>query len=150
MIHVRWNLFINIQKNKKEQNENKGVIIIFGNKASKIRNGKYKDEIKDLELTDINNGDVGGGTNLENAFLEAQKYLYIDDKFTSRKLLFLTDGNDDSNIKNLCKEIKDCGFKIYFIGLGNTYNFYNLTKFPHNYCIITENFEEIKQYIKKI
>ena len=143
------NQIINLQKEKKEPNENEGVIILFGTEANIIRNGKFIN-IKDLELNDIYNANVGGGTNFYNAFNKAQKYLNIDEKFTSRKVLFLTDGEDNiSDITDLCKKIKDCGFKISFFGLGNTYMFNNLEKYKPNYLLISNNFEKIKHYIIK-
>ena len=142
------NQIIKLQKEKKEPNENEGVIILFGDNANEIRKGKFIN-IKDLELNDIYNANVGGGTNFYNAFNKAQKYLNIDEKFTSRKVLFLTDGQDTSDITDLCKNIKECGFKISFFGLGNTYKFNNLEKFKPNYLLISNNFEKIKHYIIK-
>ena len=139
------NQIINIQKDKKEPNLNEGAIILFGSEAKLIRKGKFIDE-KNLELNDIYDANVGGNTNFYNAFNEAKNYLKIDEKFTSRKVIFLTDGEDPhSDIALLCKDIKESGFKIYFIGLGNTYSFNNLEKFHPNYMLISNNFNEIKQ-----
>ena len=144
------NQIINIQKEKKEPNENEGVIIFFDDEAKVIVEKKKFKNIEDLKLTDIYNSISQGGTNFKNAFEKAKEFIKIDEKFTSRKVLFLTDGQDSySDITSLCEDFKNCGFKIYFIGLGNTYSFNNLDKFPHNYKIISNDFEEIKQYIIK-
>ena len=105
------------------------LIIYFSTKALNIF---VPNNSNNVTLNDIHKANVGGGTNFYNAFDEAQKYLDIGEKFTSRKVLFLTDGQDTSDITDLCKNIKECGFKISFFGLRNTYNF----------CGLTNNIEE--------
>ena len=139
------NMTNKIISNKKELNE-AGTIILFGSNAKKIRDGNFID-FEDITRKEISNSNVGGGTNFKNAFDEGCKYLKGGDDFVSKKILFLTDGNDDSDISKNCIEMMERGFKIYFIGLGNSFEFKKLEKFPHNYMLISNKFEEIKEYI---
>ena len=134
--------------NQMNNNENKGVIILFGNEAKAIINGQYRL----LDLDDIDKANVGGGTDFDNAFKEAEKHIKDKNNFTNKRILFLTDGiSSSSQLKSICDKITQENFQINIIGLGNHSTFEHLRLFASPDCFFTSNnFKEIETIFQNI
>ena len=142
--------------NQKNKEENEGIIIFFATNAETIRKGKYS-QIKLLEYNELKNNKLGGGTCFLNGFNEAKKYLYSENEFILKRVIFLTDGEDSQylKIKEICQEMKNNNFKIIFLGLNRNHKFNynqfkNLEELPHDYININTEFKAIKDIILKI
>ena len=132
-----------IDKQKKNP-KNEGIVIFFGDIAKTIIDKKYRTLIKE----DIKNAKVGNGTNFKKGFLEAEPFLEYGRNFEERRVLFLTDGEDSNynEISNTCKKMKDLGYIINIIGLGQGSLFENLKKFASEKCFYTsDSFEEVRE-----
>ena len=138
-----------IIKNLNKNNENEGVIILFGKEAKTVMNGKLElldfDKYKDLP-------NITNGTNFLNAFKEAKKHIYNKDKFNYKRILFLTDGKDyNSNIKIICQEMVKEDFEINIIGFKSNdkdkANFEHLRQYASKDRFFTSNsFKEVENY----
>ena len=144
-----------IIESQKSNEENKIVIIMFGIKAKKIEEDKYMG-MNRLKVKDINELDVGKKTNFKSAFEEAVKYidLGIGKEFIMKRVLFLTDGEDNnfnnnkSSIIDICKKMKSKNFLLQFICFGHDDEGYQqLEQLPHDYLTKKNTFEEVKSYI---
>ena len=144
-----------IIESQKSNEENKIVIIMFGNSAEKIDEKKYKDMNK-LKVDDINELDVGKGTNFKSAFEKAQEFINLgtEKEFIMKRVLFLTDGEDNnfsenkSTIIDICKTMKRKNFQLQFICFGEGEEGYKqLKELPHDYLTKKNNFDEVKSYI---
>ena len=131
-----------------KNNENKGVVILFGNYAKAIINGQYRL----LDLDDIGKANVGGGTNFYEAFKEAEKYIKNKNNFTNKRILFLTDGISSSDqLKPICDKMTQENFQINIVGFGNNNTFEHLRKFSTPNCFFTSNnFKEIETICQNI
>ena len=130
--------------NQKKNPKNEGVVIFFATNASTVIS-KYN---RTLKLEDIYNSNVGKGTKFLKGFIEAEKYLEKGRNFDSRRVLFLTDGEDSEyyKIRSICDRMKNLGYKINIIGFGNDSIFENLREFASKGCFNTKNiFEEVKE-----
>ena len=130
--------------NQKKNPKNEGVVIFFFIYASTVIS-KYN---RTLKREDIYNSNVGKGTNFLKGFIEAEKYLEKGRNFDSRRVLFLTDGEDSEyyEIRSICDRMKNLGYKINIIGFGNDSLFENLREFASKGCFNTKNiFEEVKE-----
>ena len=145
-----FNLANRIIENQMKNDENEGVIILFGSYAKAIVNGKYRL----LDLIDIENAKVGGGTDFYRAFQEAEKYIYNRNNFQKKRILFLTDGEaSSSQLQPICDKMINENFQINIIGFNNNNNnksstttFEHLRKFASPKCFFTsDNFEEIEE-----
>ena len=87
------NMTNNIIEKQKNNEENEGVIIFFGTKAKAIINGKFRL----LDRNEIVLSNPGIRTNFLAVFKEAEKFIYHKNNFKSKRILFLTDGKDDSS-----------------------------------------------------
>ena len=143
-----------IIKSQMEKEQNEGVIILFSNEAKVIKEkGKYDKLLKDNAIEE--SGISNGGTNFYSAFKLAKEDINykLDKEFISKRMIFLTDGEDDNYIKikemkNICQEMKNDGFKLNFIRYGNCNSFQRLKELPHNYISYIEgDFEKIKEKI---
>ena len=140
-----------IIKNQMKNDENEGIIILFGTYAKAIVNGKYRL----LDLIDINKANVGGGTNFYIAFQEAEKYIYNRNNFPKKRILFLTDGiSSSSQLQPICNKMTQENFQINIVGFNNNPRNYNsssttfehLRKFASPNCFFTSNnFKEIEE-----
>ena len=103
-------------------------------------------------VNDIKNAAVGGCTNFYYAFLEAEKYIKDKTKFMNKRILFLTDGEDDSSqLQPICDRMIKENFQINIVGFGNGARFKVLEKFASPGCFKTsENFEEIEVICQSI
>ena len=144
-----FNLANEIITKQMKNKENEGVIILFGTRAKAIVTGKYR--LLDV-VNDIKNAAVGGWTNFYYAFLEAEKYIKDKTKFMNKRILFLTDGEDDSSqLQPICDRMIKENFQINIVGFGNGARFKVLEKFASPGCFKTsENFEEIEVICQSI
>ena len=145
--------------------ENKGVIILFGDKARAIVVGNYRL----LKIEDIDNARVGSQTNFYNAFKEAEKFIKNKNEFIHKRILFLTDGiADSSQLQDICDKMVQEKFQINIVGFENKHNesfqfiklyssknkgstFEHLRKFASPNCFYTsESFEDIKKICQNI
>ena len=130
--------------NQKQNPKNEGVVIFFGTHAKTIINKYYRT----LNENDIEDSNVGGGTNFYKGFNEASNFLEYGRKFESRRVLFLTDGEDDeySKIRSICDRMKQLKYKINIIGFGDGSLFQNLREFASEGCFNTRDlFEQVKE-----
>ena len=155
------NMTNNIIEKQKNNEENEGVIIFFGTKAKTIINGKYRL----LDMNEIELSHVGLHTNFLAAFKEAEKFIYNKNNFKNKRILFLTDGKDDSSqLEPICNKMKKERFIINIVGFEN-YNsslevndiiqekssFEHLRKFASENCFFTsKNFKEVKELCQNI
>ena len=133
----------NIIDNQKKNNKNGIRVIFFATNAKTVNYNLYS-----MSTDDIKNANVGGGTNFYKGFQEAAKYIEYGKKFDSRRVLFLTDGEDDDyyRIDDICSTMKYSGYKIYIMGFGAGSLFENLRQFASPDCFDTRNvFEDVKQ-----
>ena len=133
-----------IINNQKQNPKNEGVVIFFGTNAETIINKKYKT----LSIKDIGNSKAGGGTNFYRGFEEASKYLEYGRNFESRRVLFLTDGEDSEyyKIRSICERMKNLQYIINIIGFGESSLFQNLREFASDGCFNTKDiFDEVKE-----
>ena len=133
----------NIIDNQKKNKKNEIRVIFFADDAKTVNYNLYS-----MSTDDIKNANVGGGTNFYKGFQEAAKYIEYGKKFDSRRVLFLTDGEDDDyyRIDDICSRMKYCGYKIYIMGFGAGSLFENLRQFASPDCFDTRNvFEDVKQ-----
>lgn len=101
-----------LMKNK----ENEGAIILFGDYAKAIIDGKYRL----LNLEDIHIANVSDGTDFYNAFKEEETYINNKNKFMNKRILFLTDGiANSSKLKPICDRMIQENFQINIVGFGN-------------------------------
>ena len=142
------NLVNKVITNQMKNNENEGVIILFGNNAKAIVNGKYRL----LNVGDIGNAKVGGGTNFNVAFNEAVKYINNRNKFQNKRVLFFTDGEaDSSQLRPICNRMIQENFQINVVGFGSSSNFERLRQYASPNCFFTsDNFKEVEEIIKNI
>ena len=132
-----------------ENNENEGVVILFGTYAKAIINGKYRL----LDLSDIGKANVNAGTNFYNAFIEAEKYIYNKENFMNKRILFLTDGEaSSSQLRPICNKMIQQKFQINIVGFGESSWFEDLKQFasPPKCFYTSQNFEEVATICKKI
>ena len=136
-------------KNKK----NEGVVIFFANKAKIIIDKEYK-KLEYNQIKYAKDDNIGGGTNFIEGFkavIENGKncdYLEYGKKFDLKRVLFLTDGNDSNynKIKDICDKMKNLGYKLNIIGLGDLTYFQNLENFASENCFyVKEKFEDVKE-----
>ena len=142
------NLANQIIKNQMNNPENEGVVILFGNRAKAIVNGKYRL----LDVGDIGRANVGGGTNFNLAFNEAANYISNKNKFQNKRVLFLTDGiADSSQLRPICDRMIQENFQINVVGFGSSNSFEHLRQFASPNCFFTSsNFKEVEEIIKNI
>ena len=143
-----------IIKSQIEKDQNEGVIIVFSDEAKVIKEkGKYDKLLEDnaIEMSGISNG----GTNFYSAFELAKEDINykLDKEFILKRMIFLTDGEDNNyykieEMKKICQEMKDDGFKLNFIGYGNCNSFKRLYELPHNYITYIEG--DFQNIIDKI
>ena len=138
----------NIIKKQQVNQENEGVVILFGNDAKAMINGKYRL----LNIEDISLAGVGGGTDFDNAFREAKKYIYNKNNFSNKRILFLTDGiASSSTLQPICNEMIKEKFLINIVGFGSYSRFDHLKKFASPNCFFTStNFKDIESFCKNI
>ena len=144
LIQMANKIIINQQNNY----ENEGVIILFGTYAKAIINGKYRL----LKKEDIDLACVGGGTEFYRAFQEAEKYISNKNNFIRKRVLFLTDGEDDSSLLGpIVDKMKNENFIVNIVGFGNSLSFEHLRKFASNNCFYTsENFKEVEIFCQNV
>ncbi|KAG4105393.1 hypothetical protein H8356DRAFT_1027608 [Neocallimastix lanati (nom. inval.)] len=117
------NIIIN---NQKKNLNNKGTIILFGNRAKVVVNGNYRT----LTINDIYDANVGGGTSFYKAFAKATEYIRPSGIYNDKRLLFLTDGECTVNgLSSLCDQISHNDFSIHILGFGNKSTFNKLKPF---------------------
>ena len=130
--------------NQMNNPKNQGIVIFFASTAKTIIDKKYRK----LYVSDIKNADVGGDTSFIKGFEEANKYLNYGYNFDSKRVLFLTDGEDDSynRIDYICKKMKNSGYIINIIGFGRSSTFQNLKEYASEGCFDTGiEFEQVKE-----
>ena len=130
--------------NQMKNSKNQGIIIFFANNSKTIINKYYRP----LYINDIDNANVGKGTNFKKGFDEAYQYLDYGYNFNLKRVLFLTDGEDYNyyQIGNTCERMKSLGYKIYIIGFGNCSTFQDLKPYASEGCFNTNNlFEQVKE-----
>ena len=129
---------------KQQVNPEKGVVIFFGTYSKEMINGKYSL----LKIGDISLAKVGGGTDFYNAFIESKKNILNKNNFQNKRILFLTDGEDDSSsLQPICDEMIKENFLINIVGFGNNSPLENLRKFAsQNYFFTSNNFEEVETF----
>lgn len=126
----------NIIQKQQVNKENEGVVIFFGNNAKAMINGKYRL----LNINDIGLASVGGGTNFYIAFQEAVKYIHNKNKFSNKRILFLTDGKaNSSRLQPFCDEMIKEKFVINIVGFGKESKFEHLRKFASQNCFFTSS-----------
>ena len=142
------NLANNIIKKQQVNQENEGVVILFGNYAKAMINGKYRL----LNIEDIGLAQVGGGTDFTIAFQEAKKYIYNKNNFTNKRILFLTDGiSDTSMLRPICDEMIKEKYLINIVGFGEGHYFDNLRQFASQNCFFSStNFKEVEVFCQNI
>ena len=138
-----------IQKQHINQ-ENKCYII--WDIAKTIINGEYKL----LKKEEIHSSKVGGRTNFENAFTEAQNYIDKNksnfSEFPNKRILFLTDGKPSTeNLQLICNEIAKENFQLNIVGFGSSSSFEDLRKFTSENCFFTsENFKDVETFCQNV
>ena len=164
-----------IIKKQMENEENEGVVILFGDYAKTVINGKYR--LLEYDKDIINLPGIFGGTNFFKAFTEAEKYICNKKKFLKKRILFLTDGKSDSSkLKPISDRMVKESFQINIIGFENNYDYFgenksassfeknkktkkktsvssfeHLREFASENCFFTSNnFKEIEIIIKDI
>ena len=123
---------------------NEGVVIFFANYAKTIINKKYRK----LTFEEISKANVGGGTSFIEGFEEAKKYIEYGKKFDLKRVLFLTDGedNDYEKIGDICQNMKDSGYKLNIIGFRNSNFLKNLENYASEGCFYSKDeFKDIKE-----
>ena len=123
---------------------NEGVVIFFANEAKTIIDKEYKK----LSLENISEAKVGGGTSFIKGFEEAKKYIEYGKKFDLKRVLFLTDGEDSGykKIGEICKNMKDSGYKLNIIGFKNSAFLKNLENYASEGCFYSKDkFKDVKE-----
>ena len=131
-----------------KNSNNQGTVIFFGNSAKAVIQNKYHF----LKYDDIKNASVGGGTNFFNAFDEARKYIDQGKNFDEKRVLFLTDGEDNrySDIKDICENMKTSGYKLHIIGFQNSGTIEGMKSYASENCFVTKNaFKEVEEYFEQ-
>ena len=126
-----------IINNQMKNPKNQGIVIFFGTNAKTIINKYYRT----LCESDISNARVGCGTNFIRGFNEADQYLDYGKNFDLRRVLFLTNGEDDRyyEIESTCKKMKSLGYIINIIGFGYSSTFEKLKPYASEGCFNTNN-----------
>ena len=150
-----------ILERQKDREEDEIIIIFFGEDAKLINKLNYKilneNEEWRLKTDDINKINTGN-TKYCNAFMEAMKFKEPSKEFILKRLLFFTDGeNFDSlyekqKLKEICINLKEWNYKLYFFGFGEKENFESLKDYEHDDIYIEEdknNFEKIMESISR-
>ena len=148
-----------IIKNQKKNEENEGVVILFGKYAKAIIKGKYR--LLDYDKDIIELPGIASDTNFFEAFTEAEKYIYNKNTFMKKMILFLTDGiSDSSKLGPICDKMIKENFQINIIGFENnrksfgkknTSSFKHLEQFASKNCFFTsDDFKEIEMKITEI
>lgn len=134
--------------NQQNNDENEGVIILFGSFAKAIVNGKYRL----LKIEDIGLSKVGGNTNFYNAFQVAKNHIYNKNNFIRKRILFLTDGIADSSLLGpIVNEMKNQNFTLNIVGFGDSQKFEHLRKFASNNGFYTStNFKDVEIFCQKV
>jgi hypothetical protein len=142
------NMVNEIIKKQMKSKENEGVVILFGTIAKTIIDGKYRL----LTEEDVKLSKVGGGTDFLNAFKEAEKYIKNKSSFSTKRILFLTDGKSDSSkLKPICDKMVDEHFNLNIVGFGSKSYFEHLRKFASENCFFTSsNFYEVEVICQNI
>ena len=143
------NKIITKQMNNKE---NEGVIILFASTAKAIINGQYN---RLLNKNDIKDAKVGKMTNFYNAFKEAELFIKDKNKFMKKRILFLTDGEDNSDnsssLRVICDKMIQQNFQINIVGFGKSSKFENLRQFSSPNCFHTsQNFKDVETICQNI
>ena len=141
--------------NQMKNKDNRGTVILFGNKAKAVIEENYRL----LSLNDIKIANVGTNTDFYNAFKEAEKYIYNKNGFYYKRILFLTDGiSDSSRLQPICDKMLGEDFQINIVGFDNSKkinknepSFEHLKKFASPNCFFTsKNFKEIDDICQNI
>ena len=142
------NMVNKIIKKQMKSKENEGVVILFGTNAKTIIDGKYRL----LTEEDIKLSKVGGGTDFLKAFQEAEKYIKDKSSFSTKRILFLTDGKSDSSkLKPICDKMIDENFNLNIVGFGSKSYFEHLREFAsENRFFTSSNFHEVEVICQKI
>jgi len=138
-----------IISNQKNNPNNKGTVIFFGDRAKTMINGDYRL----LSVNEIKPSGAGGGTSFNNAFREAVNHIHPNGSFRNKRLLFLTDGMDNKcNIKTYCDQISNAGFSIHILGFGSGSYFDHLKKYvnENGSFQVYSNFKDISSSAIKI
>ena len=157
-----------IIKNQKDSEENEGAIIFFASSAKVVKEGKYKDlyneaksedpnnEGKVLKIKDIYDSKVGGGTNFLNGFeLAEEKIKNLKKEFIMKRILFLTDGEDNdfegnkNEINKICEFMKSKNFLLQYICFNSEDGYNQLKELIHDYITNKNIFDEVKNDIMK-
>ena len=142
------NMVNKIIKKQMRSKENEGVVILFGTNAKTIIDGKYRL----LTEEDIKLSKVGGGTDFLKAFQEAEKYIKDKSSFSTKRILFLTDGKSDSSqLKPICDKMIDENFNLNIVGFGSKSYFEHLREFAsENRFFTSSNFHEVEVICQNI
>jgi len=156
------NLVNSILEDQKDKEENEIIIIFFGDNAKLIRKLSYKDlnENEEWKLTreDINQINTGN-TKYCNAFKKAMEYKEPSKEYILKRLLFFTDGgnydgcDEIQKLKEICIDLKEWNYKLYFFGFGDKNNFTSLEGYEPDSLYIEEdrnNFESIMESISRL
>ena len=146
-------------KKQMKNEENKGVVILFGSYAKAVINGTYRLLEYDKDIIELHN--IASGTNFFKAFTEAEKYIYNRKNFMKKRILFLTDGISDSDkLRPICDRMIKENFQINIIGFDNrnysdnktnVSSFQHLKEFASENCFFTcNNFKEVEIKINDI
>ena len=124
-----------IQK-QMENEENEGVVILFGDYAKAVINGKYRLLEYDKDIIDL--PAIGRATNFFKAFTEAEKYIYNQNRFE----------NDEDYFGN---KISNSIFKSLHGNKTSISSFEHLKEFASENCFFTcNNFKEVEIKMKVV